>query len=152
MKKSEIVGWVNQIDYAVTELQEWRRAQEEKAAQPAKPPIESVKDKRTCFTVSRDKINALRCSANLLSIFSMNSPRKIDKEISDSVNGFYRDMFIIDAPQPALKPEHAVILRDLRDRIRGMAGASVRKGQDNPLPPMLAETLEVLDQIFGGEA
>ena len=95
MKKSEIVGWVNQIDYAVTELQEWRRAQEEKAAQPAK-----------AFTPHAMNMGA--------------------KEM--------------------------LILRDLRDRIRGAAGASVRKGQDNPLPPMLAETLEVLDQIFGEQA
>lgn len=46
-----------------------------------------------------------------------------------------------------LSAEQAVILRDLRDRIRGAGGSS-----DKHQGALLDECLEVLDQIFGGEA
>ena len=97
MKKSEIVGWVNQIDHAVTELQEWRRAQEEKAAQPAK-----------AFTPHAMNMGA--------------------KEM--------------------------LILRDLRDRIRGAKTFYDKFGGKVKFVnrELIDETLEVLDQIFGGEA
>lgn len=51
------------------------------------------------------------------------------------------------AKQMWLSADQVLILRDLRDRIRGAGGSS-----DKHQGALLDECLEVLDQIFGGEA